>query len=49
MGNLERECLEEKCVYEEAREVYEHTETTVRLRSVSEWLKSRLDYSMRRV
>ncbi|XP_026219557.1 coagulation factor VII [Anabas testudineus] len=28
MGNLERECLEEKCSYEEAREVYEHTETT---------------------
>lgn len=29
MGNLERECLEEKCSYEEAREVFEHTEATV--------------------
>lgn len=29
MGNLERECLEEKCSYEEAREVFEHTKTTV--------------------
>lgn len=29
-GNLERECLEEKCSYEEAREVFEHTQTTVR-------------------
>ncbi|XP_067261306.1 coagulation factor VII [Chanodichthys erythropterus] len=28
MGNLERECLEEKCSYEEAREVFEHTEAT---------------------
>ncbi|XP_051558038.1 coagulation factor VII isoform X1 [Myxocyprinus asiaticus] len=28
MGNLERECLEEKCSYEEAREVFEHTEVT---------------------
>ncbi|KAF7660259.1 hypothetical protein LDENG_00285210 [Lucifuga dentata] len=27
-GDLERECLEEKCSYEEAREVFEHTETT---------------------
>ncbi|XP_034035379.1 coagulation factor VII [Thalassophryne amazonica] len=27
-GDLERECLEEKCTFEEAREVYEHTETT---------------------
>nr|AAM88341.1 coagulation factor VII [Danio rerio] len=27
-GNLERECLEEKCSYEEAREVFEHTEAT---------------------
>ncbi|XP_077094231.1 coagulation factor VII isoform X2 [Siphateles boraxobius] len=27
-GNLERECLEEKCSYEEAREVFEHTEVT---------------------
>ncbi|XP_076839319.1 coagulation factor VII [Brachyhypopomus gauderio] len=28
MGDLERECLEEKCSYEEAREVFEHTEAT---------------------
>ena len=28
-GNLERECLEEKCSYEEAREVFEHKQTTV--------------------
>ncbi|CAK6980427.1 coagulation factor VII-like [Scomber scombrus] len=27
-GDLKRECLEEKCSYEEAREVFEHTETT---------------------
>ncbi|XP_076021925.1 coagulation factor VII [Genypterus blacodes] len=27
-GDLERECLEEKCSYEEAREVFEHTEAT---------------------
>ena len=29
-GNLERECLEEACSYEEAREVFEDTEKTVR-------------------
>lgn len=29
-GDLERECLEEKCSYEEAREVFEHKQTTVR-------------------
>ncbi|KAL2087425.1 hypothetical protein ACEWY4_016253 [Coilia grayii] len=28
IGNLERECLEELCSYEEVREVFEHTETT---------------------
>ncbi|XP_017260452.1 coagulation factor VII [Kryptolebias marmoratus] len=28
MGDLERECLEEKCSFEEAREVFEHDETT---------------------
>ncbi|XP_037552681.1 coagulation factor VII [Nematolebias whitei] len=28
LGDLERECLEEKCSFEEAREVFEHTETT---------------------
>ncbi|XP_034721094.1 coagulation factor VII-like, partial [Etheostoma cragini] len=27
-GDLRRECLEERCSYEEAREVFEHTETT---------------------
>lgn len=30
-GNLERECWEETCSYEEAREVFEDTEKTVRL------------------
>lgn len=29
-GHLEKECLEEVCVYEEAREVFEDTESTVR-------------------
>lgn len=29
-GNLERECLEETCSYEEAREVFENIESTVR-------------------
>ncbi|XP_077630028.1 coagulation factor IX [Crocuta crocuta] len=28
-GNLERECMEEKCSFEEAREVFENTEKTV--------------------
>ncbi|XP_006800404.1 coagulation factor VII [Neolamprologus brichardi] len=28
MGDLRRECIEEKCTYEEAREVFEHTELT---------------------
>lgn len=28
-GNLERECLEEVCSYEEAREVFEHKQATV--------------------
>ncbi|KAM7365846.1 hypothetical protein PAMP_016744 [Pampus punctatissimus] len=28
MGDLKRECLEEKCTYEEAREVFEHNEIT---------------------
>ncbi|KAJ8253250.1 hypothetical protein GJAV_G00210730 [Gymnothorax javanicus] len=28
MGNLERECLEEPCSYEEAREVFEHDQAT---------------------
>ncbi|XP_023690752.1 coagulation factor VII-like [Paramormyrops kingsleyae] len=28
MGNLERECLEEKCSYEEARETFEHEQAT---------------------
>uniref|UniRef100_A0A3B3ZTS4 Coagulation factor VII n=1 Tax=Periophthalmus magnuspinnatus TaxID=409849 RepID=A0A3B3ZTS4_9GOBI len=27
-GDLRRECVEELCSYEEAREVFEHTETT---------------------
>ncbi|XP_004621441.1 vitamin K-dependent protein Z isoform X2 [Sorex araneus] len=29
-GNLEKECYEELCVYEEAREVFEHDEDTAR-------------------
>ena len=29
-GNLERECLEETCSFEEAREVFEDAEQTVR-------------------
>lgn len=28
-GDLERECVEEKCNFEEAREVFENTEKTV--------------------
>lgn len=34
-GDLKRECLEEQCTYEEAREVFEHTEITVRTVSSS--------------
>lgn len=30
-GNLERECLEETCSYEEAREIFEDVEKTVRV------------------
>nr|ACE75800.1 coagulation factor X precursor (predicted) [Sorex araneus] len=30
-GNLERECLEETCSYEEAREVFEDTDKTALL------------------
>lgn len=30
-GNLERECYEELCNYEEARECFENNEKTVRL------------------
>lgn len=30
-GNLERECLEETCSYEEAREVFENIDKTVRV------------------
>ncbi|OWK00601.1 hypothetical protein Celaphus_00016843, partial [Cervus elaphus hippelaphus] len=30
-GHLEKECFEEVCVYEEAREVFEHGESTVRI------------------
>lgn len=33
-GNLERECLEEKCDLEEVREVFEDDEKTVRIQSV---------------
>lgn len=30
-GNLERECVEEICDHEEAREVFEQTDKTVRV------------------
>ncbi|TDG95919.1 hypothetical protein EPR50_G00243920 [Perca flavescens] len=33
-GDLKRECLEERCSFEEAREVFEHTERTLHLRTV---------------
>lgn len=33
-GNLERECLEEKCDLEEVREVFEDDEKTVRFQSI---------------
>lgn len=33
-GNLERECIEEICDHEEAREVFEQTDKTVRLHFV---------------
>lgn len=33
-GNLERECIEEVCDYEEAREVFEDEDKTVRRRGV---------------
>lgn len=29
-GNIQRECREEKCTYEEAREAFENDEKTVR-------------------
>uniref|UniRef100_A0A8D2ETU3 Coagulation factor X n=1 Tax=Theropithecus gelada TaxID=9565 RepID=A0A8D2ETU3_THEGE len=32
-GNLERECMEETCSYEEAREVFEDIDKTVRFRN----------------
>lgn len=32
-GNLERECMEETCSFEEAREVFEDTAKTVRARA----------------
>lgn len=34
-GNLERECHEERCSFEEAREYFENTEKTVRLHQQS--------------
>lgn len=34
LGNLERECIEEICDHEEAREVFEQTDKTVRLHFV---------------
>lgn len=36
VGDLERECIEEKCSYEEAREVFEHTEVTVGIVNIHE-------------
>uniref|UniRef100_A0A8C9YTZ8 Proline rich Gla (G-carboxyglutamic acid) 2 n=1 Tax=Sander lucioperca TaxID=283035 RepID=A0A8C9YTZ8_SANLU len=45
-GNLERECLEEKCSYEEAREVFEDDAKTVMLLLVSvSALHSHMDVS----
>lgn len=42
-GNLERECIEEICDYEEAREVFEDDEKTVRTDGVSSlWLNRAL-------
>uniref|UniRef100_A0A3Q1JG72 Prothrombin n=1 Tax=Anabas testudineus TaxID=64144 RepID=A0A3Q1JG72_ANATE len=38
-GNLERECIEEICDHEEAREVFEQTDKTVRLHFVLFWAK----------
>lgn len=38
-GDLKRECLEERCSYEEAREVFKHTEATVDLFLISLHLK----------
>lgn len=35
-GNLERECIEEKCSFEEAREVFENTEKTVSI-AAAKW------------
>lgn len=35
-GNLERECIEEICSYEEAREYFEDTAKTVRLLQISD-------------
>uniref|UniRef100_A0A8C5UB90 Coagulation factor IX n=1 Tax=Malurus cyaneus samueli TaxID=2593467 RepID=A0A8C5UB90_9PASS len=40
-GNLERECIEERCSYEEAREVFENEEKTVSLALVF-WNKSKI-------
>lgn len=36
-GNLERECIEEKCSYEEAREVFENEEKTVSIDDAAKW------------
>lgn len=36
-GNLERECIEEKCSYEEAREVFENEEKTVSSNAAAKW------------
>uniref|UniRef100_A0A663FHX1 Coagulation factor IX n=1 Tax=Aquila chrysaetos chrysaetos TaxID=223781 RepID=A0A663FHX1_AQUCH len=38
-GNLERECIEEKCSFEEAREVFENTEKTM------EFWKTYIDFT----
>lgn len=35
-GNLERECIEEKCSFEEAREVFENGEKTVSI-AAAKW------------
>lgn len=36
-GNLEKECYEEICIYEEAREVFEHDESTVSCSVCGQW------------
>lgn len=41
-GDMERECMEERCSYEEAREIFEDDKKTVRPFSLSLFLASSL-------